>query len=63
MQNYWFTKNPGTTKSFFEEITPDGVNNKKFGLRIAQVVWFWHIFVFKKDFTGKAGKLLSMEYY
>lgn len=51
------------TYSFkFAEITEQGVNQKQIDLQMGEQIWFWHMFTFRKNFEGKAGKLLNMEY-
>jgi hypothetical protein len=46
----------------FAEITGQGIDQKEIKLCIGEQFWFWHLFVFRKNFEGKAGKLLNMEY-
>jgi len=47
----------------FEEVQQEQVEAKKFELHVAKQYWFWDMFVFKKNFKGKAGKALSAQYY
>lgn len=46
----------------FDEISGDSLKENKIDLHMGQQVWFWHMFVFKKKFDEKAGKLLQKEY-
>lgn len=48
----------------FEEIGPDNSSSaKSIELLVATRYWFWDMFSFSKDFDGKAGRLLSYQYY
>jgi len=46
----------------FMEISGQNIVQKNINMTIGQQYWFWHMFKFKKNFEGKAGKLLNMEY-
>jgi hypothetical protein len=46
----------------FDEIEGKFVIKRKIELKIAQRVWFWDMFAFRKNFEKKAGKLLLGEY-
>ncbi len=46
----------------FDEIEGDSVIKRRIELKIAQRVWFWDMFAFRKNFEKKAGKSLLGEY-
>jgi hypothetical protein len=53
-----------TDRYFFEfdEINNGRLLNKKYELRVAKRVWFWDMFVFKKNFNKKAAQTLLGNY-
>lgn len=55
--NFYDTYNMG-----FDEIRDEKVEIRSFDLFVAQRVWFWDIFKFKKDFEKNAAKALNGSY-
>jgi hypothetical protein len=47
----------------FQEINRQDTVSRDFTLQVAQRIWFWDMFAFKKNFNGKAGKALAGSYY
>jgi hypothetical protein len=55
---------PDRYKFQFDEIGADQQTSKKsYDFSIATRYWFWDLFSFHKDFSGKAGKVLCYKYY
>lgn len=46
----------------FEEISGDSTTEKVIPMLMGRKYWFWNMFVIKKNYKKKAGKLLAMEY-
>ena len=46
----------------FDEIKGKAITKRELKLKVAQRVWFWDMFVFKKRFEEHAGKSLLGEY-
>lgn len=53
---------PDRYNYIFDEIKQGMVTTRKLELKVAQRVWFWDMFVFKKRFEEKAGLALLGEY-
>jgi hypothetical protein len=54
---------PDTYSYKFQEINRQDTISRDFGLQVAQRIWFWDMFVIKKNFNGKVGQALLGSYY
>ena len=46
----------------FDEMENNKITSNEFTLNVIQRSWFWDMFVFNKNFNGKAGEALHREY-
>jgi hypothetical protein len=47
----------------FQEIYPGDSQFRSYDLHLATRYWFWDIFAINKNFSGKAGQILSAQYF
>ena len=54
---------PDTYEYTFDELKETETIGHRFEMRIATRIWFWDMFLLKKNFEQKAGQVLSVKYY